>query len=137
MPAFTLRADGISPSATRRKTSPTSSSNASGGRPVKNAVKRRTQAVNVARRTNPVELAQRLLGAHVLRRAQSRAVQGRLHAAAGDRPESQFILHRRLVSPVRSIGLARPQSTTRVSPNLPSITLDGFKSRWSTPRLWA
>jgi len=37
--------------------------------------------------------------------------------------------------PVRSIDLARPQSTTSVSPNLPSITFEGFKSRCSTPRL--
>ena len=34
-------------------------------------------------------------------------------------------------------GLARPQSTTSVSPNCPSMTLPGFRSRWMTPRLWA
>jgi hypothetical protein len=34
-------------------------------------------------------------------------------------------------------GLAKPQSTTRVSPNGPSMTLAGFKSRWITVRLWA
>ena len=35
------------------------------------------------------------------------------------------------------IGFARPQSTTSVSPYLPSMMLPGFRSRCSTPRLWA
>ena len=42
--------------------------------------------------------------------------------------------------PRRSIAgktLARPQSITCTSPNDPTITLDGFKSRWITPREWA
>ena len=34
-------------------------------------------------------------------------------------------------------GLASPQSTTRVSPYLPTITLAGLMSRCSTPREWA
>src|ERR1700733_2530263 len=34
-------------------------------------------------------------------------------------------------------GLARPQSTTSVSPYLPSMMLPGFKSRCNTPRSWA
>jgi hypothetical protein len=37
-------------------------------------------------------------------------------------------------SPTR---LARPQSTTSVSPNRPSMMLAGFRSRWMTLRLWA
>ena len=32
---------------------------------------------------------------------------------------------------------ASPQSSTRVSPNSPSITLSGLTSRWMTPRLCA
>jgi hypothetical protein len=37
----------------------------------------------------------------------------------------------------RPTTLASPQSTTSVSPNRPRITLDGFRSRWITPREWA
>ena len=37
----------------------------------------------------------------------------------------------------RPVTLARPQSTTSVSPYLPSMMLPGFRSRCSTPRLWA
>ena len=37
----------------------------------------------------------------------------------------------------RPIGLAKPQSTTSVSPYGPSIMLPGLRSRCSTPRLWA
>jgi hypothetical protein len=37
----------------------------------------------------------------------------------------------------RPITLARPQSTSSVSPNAPSITLAGLRSRWITPRLCA
>ncbi len=33
--------------------------------------------------------------------------------------------------------LARPQSITWTSPKLPTITFDGFRSRWITPRAWA
>jgi hypothetical protein len=33
--------------------------------------------------------------------------------------------------------LANPQSTTNVSPYLPSMMLPGFRSRCMTPRLWA
>ena len=36
-----------------------------------------------------------------------------------------------------SWGLASPQSTTSVSPYWPSMMLPGFRSRCSTPRLWA
>ncbi len=34
-------------------------------------------------------------------------------------------------------SFARPQSMTCTSPKAPTITLDGFRSRWITPRLWA
>ena len=37
----------------------------------------------------------------------------------------------------RPSGLARPQSTTSVSPCLPTMMLPGLMSRCSTPRLWA
>ena len=37
----------------------------------------------------------------------------------------------------RSTALASPQSTTSVSPYGPSMMLPGFRSRCSTPRLWA
>ena len=33
--------------------------------------------------------------------------------------------------------LARPQSITWTSPKLPTMTFDGFRSRWITPRAWA
>ena len=34
-------------------------------------------------------------------------------------------------------SLASPQSMTWTSPNAPTITLAGFRSRWMTPRSWA
>ena len=37
----------------------------------------------------------------------------------------------------RPMALARPQSTTSVSPCLPTMMLPGLMSRCSTPRLWA
>ena len=37
----------------------------------------------------------------------------------------------------RPVGLASPQSTTRVSPCLPTMIFAGLMSRWSTPREWA
>src|SRR5262249_6943758 len=42
-----------------------------------------------------------------------------------------------LRAPREPSGLAKPQSTTSVSPYLPSMMLPGFKSRCRTPRLWA
>ena len=33
--------------------------------------------------------------------------------------------------------LARPQSMTWTSPKAPTMTFDGFRSRWITPRAWA
>ena len=33
--------------------------------------------------------------------------------------------------------LASPQSITWTSPKEPTMTFDGFKSRWITPRAWA
>ena len=38
---------------------------------------------------------------------------------------------------LRPTALANPQSTTSVSPCLPTITFDGLRSRWITPRLCA
>ena len=35
------------------------------------------------------------------------------------------------------VALAKPQSTTSVSPCLPTITLPGLMSRCNTPREWA
>jgi hypothetical protein len=37
----------------------------------------------------------------------------------------------------RPSTLPKPQSTTSTSPNAPSITLLGLRSRWITPRAWA
>ena len=37
----------------------------------------------------------------------------------------------------RPNGLARPQSTTSVSPYLPTMMFAGLMSRCRTPRLWA
>ena len=34
-------------------------------------------------------------------------------------------------------AFARPQSSTTVSPNSPTITFAGLMSRWTTWRLWA
>jgi len=34
-------------------------------------------------------------------------------------------------------SLARPQSMTTVSPNAPTSTFCGLRSRWITPWLWA
>ena len=99
------------------------------------AIERGAQAVDVRARAEAVEVAGGLLGAHVGRRAQRRAGQ-RLGAAAGRRGHQRPLVRRRTGSAFPS-GLARPQSTTRVSPCLPTITLPGLMSRWSTPRLWA
>jgi hypothetical protein len=38
---------------------------------------------------------------------------------------------------LRPVALARPQSTTKVSPCLPTMMLPGLISRCSTPRVWA
>ena len=40
---------------------------------------------------------------------------------------------RRSWTSLRLITRARPQSITYVSPNCPTITLAGFRSRWITP----
>ena len=37
----------------------------------------------------------------------------------------------------RPTALASPQSTTSVSPCLPTMMLAGLMSRWITPREWA
>ena len=42
-----------------------------------------------------------------------------------------------MATPPRGSTLATPQSITWTSPKLPTITFDGFKSRWITPRVWA
>ena len=99
------------------------------------AVERRAQAVDVRPRPQAVEVAAGLLGAHVRRRAHRRARQ-RLGRAAG-RGRHQRPLAARRPGSVRPSGLARPQSTTSVSPCLPTMTLPGLMSRCSTPRLWA
>jgi len=41
------------------------------------------------------------------------------------------------VAPPRGRTLARPQSITWTSPKLPTMTFDGLRSRWITPRAWA
>ena len=40
-------------------------------------------------------------------------------------------------TPPWSSTLASPQSITWTSPKPPTITFDGFRSRWTTPREWA
>ena len=98
------------------------------------AVERGPQAVNVAPRSQLLEVAAGLLGAHVSRRAQ-RAARQRLGAAAGR------ARHQRPFARGVQVGLpealARPQSTTRVSPCRPTMMLPGLMSRWRTPRPWA
>ena len=99
------------------------------------AVERRAQAVDVARGPEALEVARGLLGAHVGRRAQRRAGQ-RLGAAAGRAGHQRSARPTTRARPGPS-ALARPQSTTSVSPCLPTMTLPGLMSRCSTPRLWA
>ncbi len=100
------------------------------------AIERRAQAVDVRPRAEPVEVAGGLLGAHVGRSAHRRAGQ-RLGRAAGRATGIERPLVGRRPGSALPVALARPQSTTRVSPCLPTITLAGLMSRWSTPRLWA
>ena len=84
---------------------------------------------------DPVQLAPRLLGRHVAGRAHHRAGP-RAPTSEPDRAvrtvtgssgsASARADHRR---PPRGNTLARPQSITCTSPKLPTITLDGFRSR--------
>ena len=96
------------------------------------AVERGAQAVDVGPRAQPVQLAPRLLGAHVGRRAQRAARQGLRRAA---RRRGDGLLADRRIGPADA--LARPQSTTSVSPCLPTMMFAGLMSRWITPREWA
>ena len=135
------RGRGNSPAWTLRRSSPRvlAGERGAAGQEV---VEGGAQAVDVAGRAEQVEPAGGLLGAHVGGRADDRAGLGLGRAArprrAGARPRAGG---RRVVdgpgSPDRPRALARPQSTTRVSPYWPTITLSGLRSRCRTPRLWA
>ena len=100
------------------------------------AVEGRAQAVDVRPRAQALEVALGLLGAHVGRRPQRRcrAASRRLPLAelgtSVRSPESD-------PGSTRPSGLASPQSTTSVSPCLPTMMLPGLMSRCSTPRLCA
>ncbi|MCG3133359.1 MAG: hypothetical protein HMLKMBBP_00504 [Planctomycetes bacterium] len=48
-------------------------------------------------------------------------------------PSSSTVLTPAVVSPRSAATFAMPQSMTWTSPNSPSITLSGLRSRWSTP----
>ena len=81
-------------------------------------VEGRTQAVNVAGRTELVDITTGLLGAHVRRRANRRALLGLPGSISEPPPEScskGWSLSAGMTS-LLPITLARPQSTTRVSP---------------------
>ena len=105
----------------------------------------RAQREDVGPLVDPVDLAARLLGGHVGRRAHHRAGARQVRASeplprrgdhrllGGSWPAAR---HRRRPRPAGRT-LARPQSITWTSPKLPTITLDGFRSRWITPRAWA
>ena len=104
-------------------------------------IERGPQAEDVGRRADLVDLAGGLLGAHVLQGPQGPP--SRVGSTPETRTKGAGSPRRGRPAPVdppavgRPIGLARPQSTTRVSPNLPSMMLPGLRSRWRTPRLWA
>ena len=100
------------------------------------AVERRAQAVDVGARPEAVQVPLGLLGAHVRRRPQAHAGQ-RLGAAAGRGGDQRPLARIRPRARPGPVALARPQSTTSVSPCLPTIMLPGLMSRCSTPRLWA
>ena len=99
-------------------------------------IERCAEAVNVAGRAKLIQLSGGLFGAHVLGRADrsTHSLWRRATAELGLRARSVGSTWPRITSP---IGLASPQSTTNVSPYLPSMMLPGFRSRCSTPRLWA
>ena len=102
----------------------------------------RAQREDVGPAVDGFGLAPGLLRGHVGRRAQHAA--GLREVAVALAPRRG---HDRLVGRGRngscsgcpSLGktLARPQSITCTSPNDPTITFDGFRSRWITPRAWA
>ena len=103
----------------------------------------RAQGEDVGPLVHPIDLAARLLRRHVGRRAHHAAGlrQVRIRAAAGRGDDR--LLHRPCrpsassLAPPRGRTLARPQSITCTSPKLPTITFDGFRSRWITPRACA
>ena len=100
------------------------------GRPVRIS-KRIAQAVDVGPAVDQVDAALGLLGGHVGGRAELLARAGRVGSGVvgeGDGARSPSS------SSGRSTILARPQSRTITSPNPPSTTLSGFRSRWMTPR---
>ena len=84
-----------------------------------------------------------LLRRHVRRRAQHAA--GLRVAASASRAGGSAVPRRSSavrVGPGRSAAalartLARPQSMTWTSPNAPTMTFAGFRSRWMTPWAWA
>ena len=92
------------------------------------------QAVDVAARTQVFQVALRPArgscrpACPAPSRAGSRHCRWPRRARASARPRR---------GSARPVALARPQSTTRVSPCLPTMTFPGLMSRCSTPRLWA
>ena len=105
----------------------------------------RAQGEDVGPRVDPDESRPRLLGGHVARRAHDRAAAGRVSRpeplpAVVIRGSPRAALWPALASsaaPPLGRTLARPQSMTWTSPKLPTITLEGFRSRWITSREWA
>ena len=98
-------------------------------------VERRAQAVDVGPRAEVFQVSLGLLGAHVSRRAQRRPGSVSAEPLAEELGTSVLLRPRR--ARIGPVALASPQSTTRVSPCLPTMMLAGLMSRWSTPRLWA
>ena len=104
----------------------------------------RAQGEDVGPLVDPVDLAPGLLG-----RPCSSACPGPSRRATGPGPSRSgpwrsavsggFSLpaFASATTPPRGRTLARPQSITWTSPKRPTITFDGFRSRWITPRAWA
>ena len=104
----------------------------------------RAQREDVGPLVDPVDLAPGLLGGHVAGRAQHRAGVREVRRPSRSAPwrspspaGGSLPAFASSATPPRGRTLARPQSITWTSPKLPTITFDGFRSRWITPRAWA
>ena len=114
------------------------------GEPGEDLAEDRAQREDVGPLVDPLGLAPGLLGGHVAGRAQDRAGLGKIRSSEPLRAVAISVsaggslpAFASATTPPRAKTLARPQSITWTSPKLPTITLDGFKSRWITPRVCA
>ena len=99
----------------------------------------RPQAEHVGALVDPLHLAPGLLGRHVRGGAQDAAGLRSSSVPAG--PLRTVVMTACAADssamPPCERTLASPQSMTWTSPKDPTITFDGFRSRWTTPRAWA